>query len=164
MSTANSERELRVCIWPDQWFAFEGTAAQLTEEGLIPEGFEWPRAAADKEWTANGFDYWLRRSRPEGHKGPMRSWLALDNWNVRVSVTGRDHHWHTRREFESKVDALRAEHRRLFTVEGSREWSANWRRYWKAREDTAFQTFKLLVPALVPQQRGRKARATQERA
>jgi hypothetical protein len=147
--------ELRIEIWPDDWAQYTGTAAQLQAEGLIPDGFEWPQAAADKRWEANGFDYWLRRTRPDGHKGPMRSWLEVDNWFLRVSVTGRDYHWRTRRGLERKAEALRAEYHR-HTAAGAREWEAAWHRYWQTVKDKRFQAFKALVPGLVAPKRGRK--------
>jgi len=156
-----AERELLVKIWRDEFAQFEGTSAQLIAEGLIPEGFAWPRAAAYKHWKANGFDYRVCRTRPEGHKGPMRTWLEMDNWSIRVNVTGRDHAWSTRRALERKAEELRAEYYR-HTAEGSREWSANWDRYWKARQDKAFQAFKNLIPGLVPPKRGRKAKASKD--
>lgn len=149
------ERELRIEIYRDDWARFEGTAAQLQAEGLIPEGFEWPRAAADKQWEANGFDYWLKRRRPEGHKGPMRSWLELDNWSLRVNVTGRDCHWHTRRRLQRQAQALSDACYRE-TAAGKREWNANWERYWRTQDDVAFRAFKAKVPALVPPRRARK--------
>ncbi len=147
--------ELRIEIWPDDWAQYTGTAAQLQAEGLIPDGFEWPKAAADQCWEAHGFDYWLRRTRPDGHKGPMRSWLEVDNWLLRVSVTGRDYHWRTRKGLERKAEALRAEYHR-HTAAGAREWDAAWRSYWQTVEDKRFQAFKNLVPGLVPPKRGRK--------
>lgn len=147
--------ELHIEIWLDDWAAYTGTAAQLQAEGLIPDSFEWPRAAANKSWEAGGFSYSLRRARPEGHKGPMRSWLDLDNWYLRVSVIGRDWHWHTRRRLERKAEALRAEYH-SHTAAGAREWDAAWRRYCQTLEDKRFQAFKSLVPGLVPPKRGRK--------
>lgn len=155
---AQQAPELRIEIWRDEWAQFEGTASQLTAEGLIPEGFKWPQAASDMRWTANGFDYWLRRTRPEGHKGPMSSWLELDNWFVRVDVEGRDHRWCTRRKLERQAEELRkAFHRQ--TRAGQAEWDAEWRRYWDTRRDEAFQAFKAKVPGLIPPKRGRKPKA-----
>ena len=152
-----AERELHIEIRRDEWAQYTGTAAQLQAEGLIPDGFEWPRAAAAKRWQAGGFDYWLNRRRPEGHKGPMRSWLDLDNWCVRVNVTGRDYHWRLRRGLERKAEALRADFHR-HTAAGSRKWNADWTRYWQTVEDKRFQAFKALVPGLIPPKRGRKPR------
>lgn len=73
-------------------------------------------------------------------------------------LTGRDYHWRTRRALERKTEELRAEYYR-HTTEVSREWSANWSRYWKAHEDKAFQAFKSLIPGLVPPKRGRKPKS-----
>jgi hypothetical protein len=151
-------RELNIQIWRDLWAQFTGSAAQLQAEGLIPHGFEWPRATADKRWEANGFTYSLQRRRPEGHKGPMRSWLEVDNWCVRVEVPGHDYHWRVRRDLERKAEELRAEYCR-HTAAGAREWNAAWRRYWQTVEDKRFQAFKALVPGLVPPKRGRKPKA-----
>ena len=96
--------DIRVCIWRDLFAEYAGTRAQLEAEGLIPKGFQWPRAAADAHWEAEGFDYWLRRTRPDGFKGPMRNWLVLDNWRVQVQVVGRDHAWRMRRQIERQRD------------------------------------------------------------
>ena len=149
------ERELLIEIMPDEWVRYVGAAAQLEGEGLIPNGLEWPRAAANKYWQADGFDYWLRRTRPIGHKGPMRSWLELDNWMIRVKVTGRDYYWNTHRELQRKADELAAAYHRQ-TPDGSREWNAKWKRYQATCNDERFQAFKALVPGLVPPKRGRK--------
>lgn len=152
-----AEREIIIGVHPDEWVQYEGTAAQLQAEGLIPEGFEWPLAATIKDWKAEGFDYWLRRKRPEGHKGPMRSWLELDNWFIRIKVSGRDWHWAQRRAIERKAEALRDEIYHLSPA-GQREWDANWRRYWAARADKAFQAFKAIS---VPERKkpGRKPKS-----
>jgi hypothetical protein len=155
-----SDRELRIEIWPDEWADYIGAAAHLQAEGLIPEGFEWPRAADHERWEAGGFTYWLRRVRPEGHKGPMRSWLALDHWCLRVWVAGRDYAWYTGQQLARKAAALKAEFHR-HTPQGRREWDALCKRYWAACSDRHFQSFKALVPGLVPPKRGRKPRATE---
>lgn len=156
-----AERELLIEIWCDKWAHFEGTAAQLIAEGLIPDGFEWPQAAASKRWESNGFKYWVNRTRPKNHKGPMRSWLELDNWFIRIYVAGRDHRWCTQRRLERMAEALRAEVYR-HTPAGLREWSATLDRYRSARRDEAFQSFKALIPGLVPPKRGRKAKPKPE--
>lgn len=153
--TTTAERELRIDIWPDEVVMFEGTAAQLTAEGLIPNDFEWPRGAAQKCWSANGFDYTLRRTRPARHKGPMASWLVLDNWHLSLRVVGRDYRWTAHRRLERKTEELRAECHRL-TPAGSRQWAAEFNRYWRAERDKQFQAFKALVPGLTRPKRGRK--------
>lgn len=156
--TGTAERELRIDIWPDEVVMFEGTAAQLTAEGLIPLGFEWPRAAAQECWSANGFDYTLRRTRPARHKGPMASWLVLDNWHLSMRVVGRDYRWTAHRRLERKTEELRAECYRL-TAAGRREWEAQFNRYWKAERDKPFQAFKARVPGLMSKKRGRPCKA-----
>ena len=159
-SAPPAERELIIDVNPEWgWVQYEGTRAQLEDEGLIPDRFEWPRAAGDVRWEANGFDYWLRRTRPDGHKGPMSSWWELDNWSVRVRVIGRDHAWLARRNLERRADALRAEFHRQ-TVAGQRERDANWKRYWATVDDKAFQEFKARIPGLIPPKRGRKPKTT----
>lgn len=141
--------ELCIEIWRDAWAEYEGTAAQLIAEGLIPDRFKWPKAATDAYWEVNGFKYWLRRTRPRGHKGPIKSWLELDNWRIRVTAAGRDYHWCARRALARKAEELRTEYHR--------QPGEVLIRYWAARDDDAFQAFKLLVPGLVLPGRGRKA-------
>lgn len=160
-----AERELHIEISPDSCVRYEGTAAQLVAEGLIPDGFKWPTqpGSASMQWDANGFKYWLARKRPDGHKGPMRSWITMDNWSIRVLVKGRDSDWHQRRALERKAKELRAEYRAL-TAEGEREEYAKTKRYWAARDDKAFQAFKSRVPGLVPPKRGRKPKAANDGA
>jgi len=153
------ERELTIVVSRDEWVEYKGTAAQLIAEGVIPEGFEWPRADAIHCWDANGFHYWVRRTRPEGHKGPMRSWFELDNWFMRVKVTGRDWEWSCRRVIERKAQELQDEIYRQSPA-GRRVQNASWRAYLKAYEDESFQAFKNLVPGLVPPKRGRKPKTT----
>jgi hypothetical protein len=156
-------RELKIDIWPDDWAQYTGSAAQLQAEGLIPDGFEWPKAAVPKRWAAGGFNYWLQRSRPEGHKGPMRSWLEVDNWRLRVCVSGHDCRWRILRGLARKTEALRAEYH-SHTAAGQREWRAAWDRYLQAEKDKRFQAFKALVPGLVPPKRGRKPKTGADHA
>ena len=149
--------ELIIDLRPDAWVYYEGTPAQLIDEGLIPTAFEWPRAAARKNWKADGFEYSLHRNRPKGHKGPMRSWLELDNWLLRVDVAGRDGWWIHNRRLDLQAKELEAG-RYSLTAAGRRESEAHFRRVWAADRDSAFQRFKLLVPGLVTPKRGRKPR------
>lgn len=155
------ERELIIDVSPGWWAEYEGTRAQLQAEGLIPDGLEWPRAAADKHWEANGFDYWLRRNRPEGHKGPMRTWLEMDNWFIRVQVTGRDWAWRARQNIEEKAKALRDEIYRQSDA-GRREQDLAWGAWCKSKEDEAFQAFKAIF---IPERKkpGRKPRGSEGR-
>lgn len=109
-------------------------------------------------WEAGCYSYLLRRTRPVDHKGPMRSWLHLDNWSLRVRVTARDFRWKDRRRLERMAEELRDAHRRQ-TREGMDEWAAKWARYRAAYDDKKFQAFKALVPGLVPPKRTRKPKS-----
>jgi hypothetical protein len=150
--------ELRIRIHRDSIAWFEGTAASLIAEGLVPDGLEWPRGACTARfWEANGLRYQLRRQRPDGHKGPMKSWLELDNWCV--LSTALDREWSARTKLERKAEELRAEYRRRLTAAGAAEWEAEGRRYWAAFDDRKFQAFKALIPGLIPPRRGRKAKS-----
>ncbi|PKO74641.1 MAG: hypothetical protein CVU21_22335 [Betaproteobacteria bacterium HGW-Betaproteobacteria-15] len=138
------------------WVLFEGTAAQLQAEGLIPEGFEWPRAADEKRWRIKGLEYLLSRTRPQWHKGPKSSWAELDNWSLRTMAENYD--WETirRRGIERKAEALRREIHRL-TPAGQREHQVFEGRLWAASQDKVFQDFKaMFVPAR--KKPGRKAK------
>lgn len=145
---------IKVC---PMWVYFEGTAAQLQAEGLIPEGFEWPRAADEKRWRINGLEYWLSRTRPQGHKGPKSSWAELDNWSLRTMAVNRGWEAIRRRGIERQAEALRREIHHL-TPAGQREHQVFEGLLWAARQDKAFQDFKaMFVP---PRKKpGRQARA-----
>jgi hypothetical protein len=147
--------ELRIEIWRDSWAVYEGTAAQLTAEGLIPSDFKWPQGKGRSYWKANGFDYWLCRKRPAEHKGGMSSWLEIDNWHINIQVSGRDHRWHERRSIERKAEELKAAMHRLSPA-GKAEDAEALRVILATVGDRAFQAFKAKVPALNPPRRTRK--------
>jgi hypothetical protein len=152
------ESELLIRIEQDWFVHYEGTATQLADEGLIPQGLVWPPGAADKRWQANGYSYWLQRSRPKGHKGPKRSWLELDNWVFRVYYTAHDEEWHAQRALQRQTeDLLAAVHRR--TREGQLKFHAALALYSSAVSDPAYRLFRQCIPALVQVRRGRKAKS-----
>lgn len=141
-----AECEVIISVRRDGWLSYEGSAAQLVAEGLIPKDFCWPDAAAYQRWEANGFEYSLRRARPNYHKGSMRTWLEKDNWLMFINVVGRDTPWYIRQNVEFQAEKLRAAQYRA-TAAGQREWNAKWELHWAARNDKAFQAFKsILVP------------------
>ena len=135
------EREIIIDVRPHLWIQYEGTRAQLEDEGLIAKDADWPARATDIRWKKGGFDYWLRRTRPAGLKGPKRTWLEMDNWFIRVEVADRPSDWRARRGIEEKRDALRAEIHSCSPL-GRFERSIQWQTLWAARDDKAFQAFK----------------------
>lgn len=144
--------ELRIGLVRDECVFYEGSEAQIREEGVVPSGFEFPLGATSKRWEANGFEFVLRRVRPEGHKGPKRSWFELDHWFVRVEVAGRDYHWRIRRKLEREAEDLKAELCRRRAAD-SQDSLSNFVRYQTAMQDRAFKTFKSKIPGLTVQKR-----------
>lgn len=152
--------ELIISIWRDDWVAYEGTRAQLEDERLIPADFEWPRADAWVSWEVGSLRFSLFRFRPDGHKGPMRSWWAMDSWriNVQVAEPGIDR---GRQRIKEKTKALCAEIHRQSPA-GQREWRAAYDRHLVAFNDQAFQAFKsILLPPRKKPGRKPKARAVE---
>lgn len=139
--------ELRIEILRDIWVDYIGTGAQLKAAGLIPHGLEWPEADGNQRWESNGFDYWLTRIRPEGFTGSRPSWIEMDNWSLRVTVTGRGRNWHASRRSEREAESM-SSHQYRFAAAGTRELSAHCVRYRKAVRDKRFQAFKALIPGL----------------
>ncbi|WP_342620831.1 hypothetical protein [Rhodoferax sp. GW822-FHT02A01] len=137
---------------------YRGTRAQLEAEEIVPAGTAWPEGGCSVRWESGLLRFELKRTRPDGMKGPMKLWLEGDYWNLRWERKVRPDFG--AREIMKKRAALEAE---LFrhSYEGQRQQSANWDRYWKAHEDKAFQAFKSTI---IPQRmkRGRKSKVTQE--
>jgi hypothetical protein len=141
----------------DGFVRFEGTAAQLISDGLVPESFVWPQKLADAHWSGNGLNFCVRRVRPRGHKGTYRTWADLDSWAVSVTVAGRRGEWYVQRRFKRMAHELEEqifEHSR----EGHHQWKVKWDSWSKARDDKAFKAFKALVPGLTKPKR--KARTS----
>lgn len=151
-SGAQPERELFIRIWRDEHAQFEGTAAQLIAEGLIPDGFQWPLSKNSVEWQAGRHTYWLRRKRPSDHKGPMRSWLTMDYWFVRVGVVGRDSRWSEKKRLADSIKEMAYRN----SSKGFAEQEARLRRYMASMDDKGFQAFKDKVPGLARAKRCRQ--------
>lgn len=148
--------DLLITIWPDELARYTGSRAQLEAEGLIPPDFKLPEGKEWVYWSADGYDYQLRRVRPEGFKGPQRAWLGVDNWIVDVRVTGRDLQWRKNRAIERKVEDLKdAIHRQ--SKAGWEEGRLRLEAFCETLGDKAFQRFKAIV---VPERkrRGRPVR------
>lgn len=150
------ERELQIQLCPLHSFEFIGSAAQLIDEGLIPEGFAWPHGRTRERWEAGGVEYRLMRCRPSDHKGPMNSWLELDHWSVVGTVKGRDLKWHQRHDLERRAQVLTGGHFHLDS-QGAPDDAHRRGLYSEARSDKAFQAFKAHIPGLVPSKGGRKS-------
>jgi hypothetical protein len=152
------ECELHIEIDKDQRVRYEGTRAQLEDEGIIPEGTKWPVGKNSVDWEANGLVFWLSRCRPRDMKGPMKLWLEGDFWKLSFSPRG---HSCMDGAIKGKARELR-EMLYCETEQGRRHWSDTWRRAKKARDDEQFQAFKALIPALMPPKRGRRGRVNHE--
>ena len=153
---SQGEREQRIDLRPFGWrrWDIEGTRAQLEADGAIPPGTQWPAGVRRLTWTAGPLEFELRRTRPAGMKGPMRLWVEGDWWLLVCTQVEREH------PVQTEADNVRRELERLTYLQspaGQREHSEQWRRYWKARDDKAFQSFKALIPGLNPPRRGRRA-------
>jgi len=145
------ERELHIEIEPRGGDWWQGSSAQLIAEGLVAPDFVWPRGKGTREWRDGVFHFLLERRRPEGFKGPMKAWLGCDNWQL------RRRHVNNRHDGYAAAHVYRAEQelaaaRRKQTPEHVVEHS----RWCKALFDESFQTFKALIPCLIPPKRGRK--------
>jgi len=134
--SASTECELLITIRPRDSAQWEGTAEQLRDEGLIPEGTKWPEGRASRYWDGGKFSYWLRRTRPQGIKGPMSVWLNGDYWMLRTSLTADGNEgclpsqiYEARCAYENALWRKTPEH------------SIQCNRGWKAHQDDAFQSF-----------------------
>jgi hypothetical protein len=134
---------LQIEIFARAWDWWTGTAAQLQAEGLIPDGFEWPRGKAHFRWTCGAFEFWLLRTRPKGHKGPQSSWIELDSWALRRSLVK---HQGTGLREARIYEAEQAHAEMLYRK--TAEYQAQFFACLEAEKDKAYQTFrKLIVPA-----------------
>lgn len=144
---AQSAPELRILMYPDYWTQFQGTRAQLEAEGLIPPRFKWPSGTDACTWEVEtGMTYRLRRQRPEGHKGAMRTWLGLDHWSLSIETSPR---WRRTRRLEKLVGAFERE---VYcqSAAWAKEFNAKMELLAYAARDQNFQAFKALVPGLIP--------------
>ncbi|MCX7147534.1 MAG: hypothetical protein NT042_15380 [Sulfuritalea sp.] len=157
LATADAAtQELIVAIHADFGFSeYYGTRAQLEEADILPDGIEWPKGYADIRWQSEGFDYWIRRERPPGAKGPRKQFIDCDWWMLRWELTNQPSHSerYIKRKAKELSDAIYRE-----SAKGRAEWDANWERYLEAKYDKRFQAFKVLTPGLVPAKRGRPAK------
>lgn len=136
---------------------YVGTRLQLEAEGIVPSGMKWPDGYAVVRWESGQFEFWMRRQRPEGAKGPRRAFLDVDNWCVGVNPK------HGRSCCDQKIRMMKLELARLQrynSPQGIAESKRQWERIEAASNDEKFQRFKSLVPGLVqpPRSRAKGAR------
>ena len=147
--------ELVVEICTDIYLTiYHGTRAQLEDEGVIPKGTEWPSGYDGCRWQSGKFNFWLRRERPPGAKGPRRDFADVDWFSLRWGLTNPPSH--AQRQIARKTQELKDTIYRS-SQKGEAERYAQWSRYWETTKDAAFQYFKATIPGLVPPKRGRKA-------
>ncbi|WP_155769775.1 hypothetical protein [Burkholderia vietnamiensis] len=125
--------------------AYVGTRAQLESEGVVPATTEWPEKFDTAGWIAGGIQFWLRRERPKGAKGPRRDFLNCDNWHLGIYPFNRGHLDYA---IMRKAEDLR---RTVYRSSDEGRMAANklWTALQTAKEDERFQAFKMLVPGLI---------------
>lgn len=144
--------DLVIEITPRWICRFRGTRAQLVAEGLIPSDFKWPHRTQHQSWEAGKFEYWVKRCRPEGIKGPQSGWADGDYWVLDMSVKGTDYTTYKIQEKARELAEL---------VQGrSSEWSKTWDRAYKAKQDDKYLAFRTrLLGDMAPRKRGRPAKS-----
>lgn len=145
------------CVSPYDFAYSEiyGTQAQLEEEGLIPEDLQWPAGYDYLRWTSGTFQFWLRRQRPLGAKGPRKLYRDADCWCLRWELkddASRD------RDTAIRVALLQ---KQLFDLspQGQRHRAVLFNAHWQATCDARFQAFKASIPGLVQPKRSRQRAA-----
>lgn len=132
---------------------YQGTRATLEAEGVIPAGTKWPDAFNDLVWEDGTFEYWLRRKRPEGIKGPRKNFLSVDWWMFRCDPIQRKSHETVAIEKKSKELADEI-HRH--SPKGKEEWNKQWFASLEAQRDDRFQDFIALIPGATKPKRSRR--------
>lgn len=151
--------ELTIRLYPKFGFVeYIGTRRQLEAEGFIPDGTKWPDGYTDIRWEFGQFEFWMRRARPEGAKGPRRAFFDVDNWYVRVDPKNKSY---------SDI-AIRNKTRELARLlhynspQGIAESNRQWELIEAATNDERFQRFKTLLPGLIEPPRQRRGRRSSE--
>jgi len=87
----------------------------------------------------------------------MRLWVNGDWWCLRSKLIKAPSALE-----QQLTDAKQAIERAAYeqSAAGRRAWEAHWRRYWTAKQDERFQSFKELIPGMVPPPRGRRPKAS----
>lgn len=143
--------ELHIEIDARRHVCWTGTRAQLEAEGLSPKECEWPTGRECVSWVVGGLRYRVLRARPNGHKGPYRSWQDADSWRLYCEVSNMP----TRYEDARLWHAERAVVQERFR--SSAAGTAQAHRSMAAYNDDAFRSF---LAAVLPERKkpGRKPR------
>ena len=129
--------DLIIEILPRDSVEWIGTRAQLEAEGLVPPQTVWPDRDRWVGWTTPWFEFWLRRTRPLGMKGPKRLWVQSDWWALRQTLLadrGKGHWPAVIYEKKCELEALV-----WSQSEQGRQYTERWK---KAQADEVFQAFK----------------------
>ncbi len=123
---------------------YQGSRAQLEAEGIIPAGTEWPEGQQSVCWEQGLLSFSLKRTRPEGMKGPMKLWIAGDYWNLRWERKVRPD-CGTRAIMDKRAELAKVVYSE--SPEGRLAYNARFELYLAAYKDKAFQAFKnTLIP------------------
>ncbi|CAE6835357.1 hypothetical protein [Paraburkholderia domus] len=148
-SAKRDERELEIEIVRDQKARYYGSRAQLEDEGIVPEGTEWPSGRESLRWYVGELEFWLRRCRPRDMKGPAKLWMEGDFWFLHISRFGEGcTDWDVRRHQRALKEAIywaseQGRHHAMDTIERSIEADA----------DQDFQAFMAKLSTLTPPER-----------
>lgn len=132
---------------------YTGRRVTLEGEGIIPTTTIWPEGYDDLRWQDGKIDFWLRRQRPEGAKGPRRQFANCDWWCLRWSPSDEPDYAERSILHKTKIlqNAIYA-HSAIGRSERNKEWAS----YWRSLEDEKFQQFKTLLPGFVRPKRVRR--------
>lgn len=147
--------DLTIHVTPRAYTSYQGTAAQLIAEGLIPDGFKWPTGANRVTVTVGRFEHWIFRTRPEGHKGPMSSWVNGDCWHLRRSLANQPRNGFREADIYAKTMELAET-----IYRGTAEWNRTFYRAYETRKDDKYQAFRLQLLGEPKRGRGRPAKNT----
>jgi len=142
------------------WFPrYYGRRAALEAEGVIPKDLVWPEKFTSAEWEENGLRFELRRLRPAEAKGPRKQFESVDWWLLAFRPANQKP-W-LEREVERRAREL-AEFIKSQRPDAVRARGEEFKAWYKANRDPAFQAFKARLPLPSAKRRGRPVRSEQE--
>jgi hypothetical protein len=137
--------ELIVRMPCERLLEYQGTRAAIEAEGLIPSETVWPVGFSDLHWQDGDYNFWIRRQRPDGVKGPRKLFLEIDWWMLRINPVNfiTPDQW----VIERKAKELREATYRA-TAKGRADMQARFDRSWDARHDSRFMAFLSRIPGI----------------